>query len=273
VPNADILIMAILRGVSEILPIDPEAHFALIVRLFCWGGGGHLTAAAGSGGLFAALLLYFWRDVLQMLRSFLRVLRGKRDPGAKLILHLLAASVPAFAITFGLRAFLDVTIGEPIYIAVLLVAFGVVLYVADQAGLTVRRMQQMNLRQALIIGVFQGLAVLPGVSRIGIVITVARTLGYERPDAARFMLLLSIPWMLASGLYSAWAGIAGGEVPDYDRILLTAAVSGLSGFLAIAFFMYWVRRGSFTLFALYRVALGGALIYALYSLPGLACSS
>jgi undecaprenyl-diphosphatase len=272
VPNADILIMAILRGVSEILPIDPEAHFALIGRLFCWKEGDHLTAAAGSAGLLAALLVYLWRDVLQMLQSLLRVLRGKRDPGTTLLLHLLAASLPAFVITFGLRVFLDVTIREPIYIAVLLVAFGVVLYVADQTGLTVRRIQQMNFRQALIIGVFQGLAVLPGVSRIGLVITVARTLGYERPDAARFMLLLSIPWMLASGLYSSWAGIMAGESPDHDRVLLTATVSGIAGFLAIAFLMYWVRRGSFTLFALYRVALGGALIYALYQMPALICT-
>jgi undecaprenyl-diphosphatase len=272
VPNADILIMAILRGVSEILPIDPDAHFALIARLFCWADGGHLIAASGALGLLAALVLYLWRDVLQMARSFLRVLRGKRDPGAAIILHLLAASVPAFLITFGLRGLLDVTIREPIYIAVLLVAFGVVLYAADQAGLTVRRVQQMNLRQALIIGVFQGLAVLPGVSRIGIVITVARTLGYERPDAARFALLLSIPWMLASGLYSAWAGVAAGESLERDTALLTVVVSGIAGFLAIAFLTYWVRRGGFTLFALYRVALGGALIYALYRLPTLSCT-
>src|SRR5262245_10577108 len=264
--------MAILRGVSEILPIDPEAHFALIERLFCWPASDPMTAAAGFLGLFAALLLYLWRDVLQMVRSLLRVIRGKRDPGAALILHLLAASLPAFIITFGLRAFLDVTIREPIYIAVLLVAFGVVLYVADQAGLTVRRLQQMNLGQALIIGVFQGLAVLPGVSRIGIVITVSRTLGYERPDAARFALLLSIPWMLASALYTLGLGIAARQMVDNERALLTAAISGIVGFLAIAFLMYWVKRGSFTLFALYRVALGGALIYALYRMPELVCS-
>jgi undecaprenyl-diphosphatase len=272
VPNADILIMAILRGVSEVLPIDPEAHFALLARLFCWAERDHLTAASGSLGLLAALMVYLWRDVLQMARSLLRVLRGKRDPGATLILHLLAASIPAFVITFGLRGLLDVTIREPIYIAVLLVAFGVVLYVADQAGLTVRRVQQMNFSQALIIGVFQGLAVLPGVSRIGIVITVARSLGYERREAARFALLLSIPWMLASALYSFWAAVAARETFDDGRMLLTATVSGIVGFLAIAFLMYWVRRGSFTLFALYRVALGGALIYALYRLPELICS-
>ena len=271
-PNADILIMAILRGVSEILPIDPEAHFALLAQLFCWVDRDHLTTAAADAGLLAALLLYLWRDVLQMARSLLRVMRGKRDPGAQLILHLLAGSLPAFAITFGLRTFLDVTLTEPIYIAVLLVAFGVVLYVADQAGLTVRRIQQMNFRQALIIGVFQGLAVLPGVSRIGIVITVARTLGYERLEATRFMLLLSIPWMLASGLYSFWLGLAARETLDQDRGLLTASATFIAAFLSIAFLMYWVRRGGFTLFALYRVALGGALIYALYRLPDIICS-
>lgn len=270
-PNADILIMAILHGVAEILPIDPEAHFALIERLFCWPASDPMTAAAGFLGLLAALLVYLWRDVLQMTRSLLRVIRGKRDSGAVLILHLLAASVPAFVITFGLKAFLDVAIREPIYIAVLLVAFGVVLYVADQAGLTVRRMQQMNLGQAVIIGIFQGLAVLPGVSRVGIVITVTRTLGYERPDATRFALLLSIPWMLASALYSFWGGIAERAAFDDERALLTAAISGIAGFLAIAFLMYWVRRSSFTLFALYRVALGGALIYALYRAPMLVC--
>ncbi|WP_459855419.1 undecaprenyl-diphosphate phosphatase [Dongia sp. agr-C8] len=264
--------MAILRSVSEVLPIDPEAHVVLLARLFCWTAVDHMTAAAGFIGLLLALLVYLWRDVLQMARSLLRILRGKRDPGGALLLYLLVASLPAFVITFGLRGFLDVTIREPIYIAVLLVAFGVVLYVADQAGLTVRRLHQMNLVQALIIGVFQGLAVLPGVSRIGIVITVARSLGYERPDAARFALLLSIPWMLASALYSFWLGIAARQMVDDERALITATISGIVGFLAIAFLMYWVRRGSFTPFALYRVALGGALIYALYRMPELVCS-
>src|SRR3954468_1669442 len=98
--------MAILRGVAEILPIDPAAHFALLARLFCWIDRDHLTTAAADAGLLAALLVYLWRDVLQMARSLLRILRGKRDPNAWLIMHLLAGSIPAFAITFGLRALL-----------------------------------------------------------------------------------------------------------------------------------------------------------------------
>ena len=271
-PNVDILILAILRGVSEILPIDPAAHAALLGRLLCWPEQANFSAAAADAGILAALVLYLWQDVFQMARSLVRVLRGKRDPGARLVAHLLLGSLPAFAITFGLRFLLDVTISDPVYISVLLVAFGVVLYVADQAGLTVRGVEQMTLRQAVIIGIFQGLAVLPGVSRVGLVVTVARIMGYERPDAARFMLLLSIPWMAASGLYRAFLGFAAAEAPDPDRLLLMAAISAIAAFFSIVFLMYWVRRGSFTLFAVYRVVLGGALIYALYRLPDLVCS-
>jgi undecaprenyl-diphosphatase len=271
VPNVDILILAILRGVSEILPIDPAAHAALLRRLLCWPEQAAWTAAAADAGILLALLVFLWRDVLGMARGLARSLRGKRDPGVRLLAQLLVGSLPAFAITCGLRFFLAVEISDPVYVAVLLVAFAVVLYVADQAGLTVRRLEQMNLGQAAIIGVLQGLAVLPGVSRVGIIVTAGRILGYERPDAARFMLLLSLPWMAGSGLYRAWLGLASGVLPDGERLLLTAAIAAIAAFLAVVFLMYWVRRGSLTLFAVYRVLIGGALLYALYRLPLPAC--
>jgi undecaprenyl-diphosphatase len=271
VPNVDILILAIIRGASEILPIDAAAHTLLLSRLLCWPAQGNLINAAGDGGILVALLVYFWRDMLQMVRNTLRVMRGKSAPGAALIAHLLIGSLPAFAITFALRDILAVSIQDPVYVAVLLVAFAVVLYVADHAGLTVRRLDQMNVGQAAIVGLLQGLAVLPGVSRGGMVLTVMRILGYERADAARFMLLLSIPWMAASGLYRIYRGIAAHETIDPDRTLLMGCVTGVTAFIAIAFLMYWMRRGSVTLFALYRVALGAALIYALYALPMLKC--
>src|SRR5690242_16288125 len=125
--------MAILRGASEILPIDPSAHDLLVTRLICWPGHGELLNAAADGGILLALLLYFWRDILGMLRALIRTLRGKQDPGARLILHLLLGSLPAFAIVFALRQVLAVELAQPIYVAVLLVAFAVVLYVGDQA--------------------------------------------------------------------------------------------------------------------------------------------
>jgi undecaprenyl-diphosphatase len=271
VPNIDILIMAIVRGASDILPIDPGAHGLLVSRLLCWSDRGHLLTAAADFGILAALLLYFWRDVFQTLRGLGRSLRGKRDPAAHLLLNLVLGSIPAFAIVFVLRQILSVSLSNPIYVAVLLVAFAVVLYVADQAGLTVRRLDQMKIGQAAVIGLFQGLAALPGVSRVGIAMTVGRILGYERVEAARFTLLLTIPWMAVSGLFRVYLGLAAREAPDADRALMMAAGAGITAFIAVAFLMYWLRRGTFTLFALYRVALGAALIYALYSLPPAPC--
>jgi undecaprenyl-diphosphatase len=271
VPNIDILIMAILRGASEVLPIDFAAHGLLVSWLICWPDRGDLLTGAADGGIMVALLLYFWRDVGQMLRSLIRILRGKSDPGGRLILQLLLGSLPAFVIVFVLRHVLAVQITQPIYVAVLLVTFAVVLYVADQAGLTVRRLEQMKTGQAIVVGLFQGLAVLPGVSRIGIAATVGRILGYEREDTARFALLLTIPWMAMSGMYRVYVGLAAREAPDPEAALLTAIAAGITALIAVAFLMYWLRRRGFTLFAVYRVLLGAALIYALMSLAPAAC--
>ena len=270
-PNIDILILAIIRGVSEILPIDSAAHIALAGHLYCWQEQGQSMIAAASAGALAALLLYFIGDVFDMARSMLRVLRGKRDPGAAIVLFLFGGSVPALLVMFVVRYFLDFTISDPIYIGALLVAFAVVLYVADQTGLTVRRMEQMNFAQASIIGLFQVLALLPGVGRIGVAITVGRMLGYERIDSARFALLLSIPWLLASTLYHGYLGVSAGEAPELQSLVLMASVTAIAAFFAIVFLMYWLRQGTLTLFVIYRAVFGGVMIYALYGLPGLFC--
>jgi undecaprenyl-diphosphatase len=271
VPNIDILIMAIIRGAAEVLPIDPGAHGLLVAWLICWPNHGHVLSAAADAGILVALMVYFWRDIGQMVRGLLRILRGKRDPNARLILQIVLGSLPAFAIVFVLRQVLAVALTQPIYVAVLLVVFAVVLYVADQVGLTVRRLEQMKTGQAFVVGLFQGLAVLPGVSRIGVAATVGRILGYERIEAARFALLLTIPWMAMSGVYQLYLGLSARETIDPEGAVLTATGAGITAFIAAAFLMYWLRRGTFTIFAVYRVLLGGALIYALTSLAPAAC--
>ncbi|HEY4162835.1 MAG TPA: undecaprenyl-diphosphate phosphatase [Dongiaceae bacterium] len=272
-PNIDILIFAIIRGVAEILPIDAPGHLTLGMRFFCWQQQPHFLVAAANAGVLAALLLYFWRDSLAVIRSLGRVAHGKRDARALLIAYALLASLPPMLIVFLLRLAFDVTIRDPLYIGVLMVAFGVVLYVADQIGLTVRRLSQMNAAQASIIGLFQGLVLLPGISRVGIAITVARMLGYERLDAARFTLLISIPWMAAAALYHGYFGFAAGETPVPDRLIIMAVAAAVSAFVAITFLMYWLRQGSFTLFVLYRVVLGGLSVYLIYAAPGFLCAA
>jgi undecaprenyl-diphosphatase len=273
VPNIDVLILAILRGAAELLPIDSAGHVALAMRFFCWPEQPHLLVAAADLGVLAALLLYFCRDVLTMIRGLGRVARGKRDARALMAGYILLAALPPMLLLFLLRLFFDFTLRDPLYIGVLSVVFGVVLYVADQIGLTVRRLTQMNAVQALVIGLFQGLVLLPGIGRVGISITVARMLGYERLDATRFTLLVSIPWMATAALYQGYLGLAASETPAPDRLIIMAAVAAISAFVAVAFLMYWLRRHSFTLFVLYRVAVGGLFVCLIYVLPGLLCNA
>ena len=121
-PNIDILIMAIIRGAAEVLPIDFAAHSLLVSWLICWPARGQFLSAAADGGILVALLLYFWRDVGQMLRALVRILRGKRDPGGRLILQILLGSLPAFAIVFVLREVLvgsDSRIGHDVALVLL----------------------------------------------------------------------------------------------------------------------------------------------------------
>jgi undecaprenyl-diphosphatase len=149
-----------------------------------------------------------------------------------------------------------------------LIVWGIILYVADKIGLTVRRMEHLNAGQALIIGVFQCLAFIPGTSRSAITITVARILGYERIAAARFSFLLSMPAIAAAGLYQEYEFLQAPSPWIMEQVGLMFAVSAVTGFLALAFMMYWLRRSGFAPFVLYRILLGAVVLYLTYRLPG-----
>jgi undecaprenyl-diphosphatase len=146
-----------------------------------------------------------------------------------------------------------------------LIGFGVLLFVADRVGMTIRRMEHMSLGQALVIGAAQVLAFIPGTSRSGITMTAARMLGYERGEAARFSFLLSIPAISAAGLWKGWQLFGTGDPAMLEAAAMTAGLSAVVGFLAIAFLMAWLRRATFTPFVGYRIVLGVVLLWLIYS--------
>lgn len=267
-PNIDILVLAILRGLTEFLPVSSSGHLILVPQFFCWPEQGLSLSIAAHAGVLVAVLVYFWRDVGVMLRGLYKFARGKRDPGIRLVALLLVATVPAMAVWL----LLSVLAGDALRSAEItgwgLIIGGVVLYVADKIGLTVRRIEHLSVGQAFIIGAFQCLAFVPGTSRVGIAMTAARILGYERIAAARFAFLLAIPAIAASGLHEGFLLL---ELPQplmLAQIGLMAACSAIAAFLAIAFIMYWLRRSGFWPFVLYRVILGTAVLYLIYRVPG-----
>jgi undecaprenyl-diphosphatase len=275
------LVLAAIQGVADVMPISASAH-----RLLASAGLEHFGAPmANLGsrerlaldlcvhlGVAAALLVYFWREALRVLGGIGALARGKGSPGARLTLLLLVGTVPAGAI--GAAALLRFGTAwhgvEPI--AWSLLVFGLLLYAADRYCLKVRRMDHMGIGAAAAIGLAQVAALLPGVSRPGIAMTVGRLLGYERLEAARFALLLSVPASLgAAGLAAyGWHRVEGFALPPGAPALFGVAFA--ASWLSTAVLMMGLRRFTFGPYAIYRVIVALLLFYLIYvvrvPLPG-----
>jgi undecaprenyl-diphosphatase len=271
VPNIDILVLAILQGATEYLPVGSSGHVLLVPQLYCWGSQAPALELAALLGALLAVMICFAGDLIGMVQGFLRVLQGKRDGRVRLIGLLLVAAAPYLAVAFLVDRYAGDAVRGPLVIGSALVIFGLLLYGADKLGLTVRRVEHMTFGQALTIGVLQCCAVIPGASGTGMTMTTGRVLGYERPDAARFAFLLTIPILAAIAGYKAWLLLQGGGTIDLPQAGLSLGLSAAAGLLAIAFVSYWVRRSGFLPFVLYRVALGVYLLYLFYVAGGPSC--
>jgi undecaprenyl-diphosphatase len=271
VPHIDILVLAIIRGVTEFLPLGASGHAVLLTDFFCWPADNPVTALTEELGLILALALYFWREVVGLGQGLLQVVKRKRDPRSRLLGYLLLGGLPAAVVTIALQIFLTDSVTTPGLIATMLIAFGLLLYLADRLGLTVRRIEHLNFGSALLIGLVQCLDVMPGVSRLGIAFTTSRILGFERLEAARFALLLGLPSGVVFILYQIYLIVVSPLPLDWSGTVLSVICTFIAGFLAISFLMYWLRRANVAPFMLYRLGLGLYLIYLIYRLPALGC--
>lgn len=264
-PLLQVLVLAIVQGVTEFLPISSSGHLILVPSVTGWADQGLTVDVAAHAGTLLAVLVYFWRDIARMAVGAGRGALGRRDAGGRLVLYLAAATLPALAVGYLFDRYLSGALRSPEVVAWALIGFGVVLYLADRVGMTVLRIDHMSLAHALLIGVAQTLAFIPGTSRSGITMTAARLLGYERAEAARFSFLLSIPAISAAALWKGRDVIGTGDAAVVQAAALTAGFSAIAGFLAIAFLMAWLRRASFTPFVGYRVLLGCLLLVLIYT--------
>lgn len=265
----NLIVLAVVQGITEFLPISSSAHLILVPCLGHFPDQGLDMDIAVHVGTLGAVMLYFWRDIWQMILGLWAALRLKKTPGGRLALAVLVATVPVVLVGVVVKDYVA-TAGRSI--AVLgwsTLIFGILLYAADRIGLTVRRIEHLKLPDAAIIGLAQAIALIPGTSRSGITMTAARLLGYERGEAARFSMLMSIPTILAAGTLAAL------DIVKADQPLVTtvaiygAGLSFLTALIAIALLMRWLRHASFTPFAVYRLILGAALLAAAYGLiPG-----
>jgi undecaprenyl-diphosphatase len=261
-----IVVLALIQGITEFLPISSSGHLLLVPVLTGWPDQGLLTDVMVHLGSFLAVVVYFWRDCINLAAGGVDLLRGRVTAWGRLALLLVVATVPAvvFGVFLDKVGFMDAVRHMPQIVAWNAIVFGILLYICDHYGLTTRRMSDMSLAPALIIGLAQALAIIPGTSRSGITMTAARALGFERPEAARFAFLLGIPAIAGAGVLKLGEAVKAGETISFSMVL-TAALTFFVALGTITILMKLVRHMSFLPFTVYRVLLGGVLLGLIYS--------
>jgi undecaprenyl-diphosphatase len=259
-PIEQILVLAIIQGITEFLPISSSGHLILVPIFTGCADQGLVTDVMVHMGSLLAILVYFWRDVLKLVAGGIELLKGRMTLHGRLALYIVIATVPAILFGLYLResGFLD-KIRGPQIVAWNAIIFGVLMLIADWFGPMKRRMEDMKFAPALFVGVAQALALIPGTSRSGVTITAARAMGFQRPDAARFSFLLGIPAMAGAGVLVIGEAARSGEALGADSVL-TGVLSFLCALAAIAFLMAVIRRFSLLPFVIYRLILGAVLL-------------
>jgi len=256
------------QGITEFLPVSSSGHLVLVPVFAGWPDQGLMIDVAVHVGTLGAVILYLWREIWAIAVGLGRFARGRRDANARLFVYVVAGTLPVIGAGLVLNRYFPDGIRSLEVIGWTTLGFGVFLGISDWLGMTVRRMEHVRFADALIIGVFQVLALIPGTSRSGITMSAARLLGFERPDAARFSMLLSIPAILGAGTLKGIELYEAGN-PEVTREAIAAAGMAFGAALvAILIMMAWLRRASFAPFVFYRVVLGVILLAISYGYVG-----
>ena len=266
-PLLHLFLVAVVQGITEFLPISSSGHLILLPALTGLADQGQAIDVAVHVGTLGAVMLYFRRDVAALWNGALGILRGRlASQDARLALNLVAATIPVILAGLALTvADLDAALRSTAVIGWATLVFGLVLWWADRTGAERRTAGDWTLRHAVVMGLWQAVALIPGTSRSGITITAARTLGYERRDAARLAMLMSIPTIVAAG------ALEGAEVAGQaDAALLrdgaiAAGFAFASALAALALMMRLLRSVSFLPYVIYRVILGAGLLIWVYT--------
>lgn len=260
-----IIVLAMVQGVTEFLPISSSGHLILVPQLMHWQDQGLVVDVMTHLGTLFAILIYFWRDVWRITRGALELLKGRVTDDGRLAIYIILATIPAVAFGVFLKEFGFTDLERNVaVVAWNTILYGILMLIADMVGPQEKTIANMTLGSAMVIGVAQALALIPGTSRSGVTMTAGRFLGFTRPDCARFSFLLGIPATAGAIVFTVGDAVASGQPITTDAILC-AALTFVAGILAIAFLMALVKRISFLPFVLYRMVLGGFLLVLLYS--------
>lgn len=261
-PLVQLIVLAIIQGLTEFLPVSSSAHLILApLAVEQWSDQGPLIDIAAHIGSLGAVLIYFHRETGMLFRGGIDTLRFHASDDRKLFLYVAGATIPILLMA-AVIVTLDLTsaMRSPYVIGWASIIFGLLLWHSDRSPAQKDGLDRIGWREALMIGGAQMLAIVPGVSRSGVTMTAARYLGWTRAEAARFSMLLAIPTIMAFGLFAGLDLVRDGAQANISAALIVAALSFVSAYAAIAVFMRLVQRISFTPFVIYRVGLGVVLL-------------
>jgi undecaprenyl-diphosphatase len=271
------VILGLVQGLTEFLPISSSAHLRIVGEFLLNGRdpGARFTAITQLG-TETAVLIYFWHDIKTIVGAWVGGIfrrRPQSDQNVRLGWFIILGSIPIAILGIVFQDSIETTLRSLWIVAITMIVFGIILGLADALGESNRRLKDLTWPHAIIFGLAQALALIPGVSRSGGTITAGRFLGYERKAAARYSFLLAVPAVFASGLFEVYKSIkdpcvaaATGCTPEIftgAETLVATIIAGIVGFVVIAFFMTYISRRSFLPFVIYRLLLGVALIILL----------
>jgi undecaprenyl-diphosphatase len=268
VSTLEAIVLGIVQGLTEFLPISSTGHLRIVPAFLGWEDPGAAFTAVTQLGTMTAVLLYFRHDLLKIARAWLRSLRDKparRELDARLGWYILYGTIPIGIFGLAFKDQIENGARDLYLIGTALIVLGLILLLAERVGTKTRSIEQIEARDGVAVGFAQALALIPGVSRSGATITAGLFLGLDRPTAARFSFLLSVPAVVLSGVFEmlSIAGDEGAHASTADVIIATF-LAFVTGYAAIAWLLRYLSTHSLMIFVIYRVALG-TLVLALVS--------
>jgi len=259
-----VVVLAVVQGLTEFLPISSSGHLVLVPSVFDWADQGLVFDIAVHFGSLVAVCVYFRSDIGKLISGGFAALGGDMSSGSsRLAIGIALATIPAAIAGLLFADWIEAHLRSPLVVVTTLAGYGLLLALADRLGSQNRDISSVTIRDAIMIGCAQALALVPGTSRSGVTISAAMAMGLTRQDAARFSFLLSVPVILLATLYKGTSMLLGSEAIAWGILAVGALISALVAYLSIEFFMRFVNAIGLVPFAIYRLILAGVILYVL----------
>jgi len=255
-----IIVLALVQGLTEFLPISSSAHLILVPLITDWPDQGLAFDVAVHVGTLTAVVLYFRKEISKMFVAWFASLKGKHSEDSKLAWGVLLGTIPVGLAGLLFKGYIAENLRSPLVIAMTTIIFGLLLWYADWSGKRARDEHMLSWKDIIVIGCAQAVALIPGTSRSGITITAGLLLGLTAQASARFSFLLSIPVIILAGGMETLDYLEVASIDDMNDLIIGALISAVSAYLCIHYFLMLLEKVGMTPFVMYRLILGAVLL-------------